>query len=255
LAACAFLTGDYARASAAAAAMEKQQPHSQPHSIEALYWSIQANEKLAFESLARFQQLEPDSHRSHILLGDIYHQLERYKQAESEYQQALAIKPGDSAALLGLASSYLSDNNLDAAGQTARKGLEQAPEDPDLNLVMAEVELGQTQYAAALPYLEKGLHAKAQMQPRVHALMGKAYAELDRTQEAIAELKLGAASDEDGSIQYLLARLYRKSGDARDASVALETLKTIREKRRKRGYKLVEDPELSSSDTALGQAP
>ena len=109
LAACASFTGDDQLAARAASALGA----AQPHSLEALYWSIQANERLALQALARFQQLEPDSARSHVLLGDIFHQLERHDDAQAEYQKALAIAPGDPAALLGLASAYLSNNNND----------------------------------------------------------------------------------------------------------------------------------------------
>ena len=62
----------------------------------------------------------------------------------------------------------------------------------------------------------------------------------------IQELKLGASSDEDGSIHYLLARLYRKQGDVKDAGAALDRMKAIKAQRHERGYKLIEDPELSS---------
>ena len=49
LAACSFFAGDNERALSAATALEALQPHS----AEALYWSIQANERLAVQSLAR----------------------------------------------------------------------------------------------------------------------------------------------------------------------------------------------------------
>ena len=109
LAACSFFAGDTERTSIAATALEALQPHS----LEALYWSIQANERLAFKSLARFQQLEPESARSHILLGDIYHQLERFDDAQAEYLKALGIAPGDPATRIGLASAYLANNNIE----------------------------------------------------------------------------------------------------------------------------------------------
>ena len=73
---------------------------------------------------------------------------------------------------------------------------------------------------------------------------------LHSLQQAIKELELGAASDEDGSIQYLLARLYRKSGDIKAAQNALDRMKAIREKRRERGYKFVQDPELSAMESS-----
>jgi tetratricopeptide (TPR) repeat protein len=250
LATCSFFAGDNERASSAATALEALQPHS----LEALYWSIQANERLALKSLARFQQLEPDSARSHILLGDIFHQLERFDDAEAEYSKALSITPGDPAAMLGLASAYLANNQIEKALETARLALERSPEDPELNLVMAESMLGQNQFAEAEPFLMKGLKAKPQMLPHVHALIGKAYAETGRTQEAIDELKMGASSDVNGSLHYQLARLYRKIGDDKDASAALDQMKTIKQQRRDRGVKTVEDPDLSALESPPGEA-
>ena len=250
LAACSFFDGDNERALSAATALESLQPHS----AEALYWSIQANERLAVQSLARFQQLESDSPRSHVLLGDIYHQLGREDDAQSEYQKALALEPANPAAMLGLASAYLSDNNNDKAMETARAALEMNPEDPELNLIVGETMVAKFQYAEAEPYLLKSLNAKPQVLGHVHALIGKVYGETGRASEAIRQLKMGESSDENGSIHYLLARLYRQIGDAKDAAAALEQVKTIKEQRRRRGVKLVEDPELSSLESNPGQA-
>jgi len=248
LAACAFFTGDDQLTVRAATALQA----AQPHSLEALYWSIQANERLALQALARFQQLEPDSARSHVLLGDIYHQLERHDNAQAEYQKALAIAPGDPAALLGLASAYLSNNNNDDAIETARLALARRPSDPELNLIMGEAMLAKNEYAGAEPCLRIALHGKPQMIPHVHALIGRIYAETGRTEEAIDELKQGASSDQDGAIQYLLARLYRKLGNTEAANAALERMKAIRQQRRDRGVKRVEDPELSSLEFSAG---
>ena len=250
LATCAFFAGDNERASRAATALEALQPHS----LEALYWSIQANERLALQSLAHFQQLEPDSARSHVLLGDICHQLERHDDAQTEYMKALTLEPGDPAAMLGLASAYLSNNNIEKATETARSALVRSPEDPELNLIMAEAILSRHQYEQAEPYLLKSLHAKPQMLPRVHALIGKVDAETGRSREAIDQLKLGASSDEDGSVQYLLARLYRSIGDDKNATAALDRMKTIKQQRLNRGVKTVEDPDLSAFESPSGEA-
>jgi tetratricopeptide (TPR) repeat protein len=247
LAACSFFAGDNERAFSAATALEALEPHSP----EALYWSIQANERLAVQSLARFQQLESDSPKSHVLLGDIYHQLEREDDALVEYQKALALEPGNAAAMLGLASAYLSNNNIDKAMETARAALGHDPQDPELNLMMAETMVARFQYAEAEPYATKSLNAKPQVLGQVHALIGKIYAETGRTSDAIRQLKLGESSDEDGSIHYLLARLYRQIGDTKSASAALEQVKTIKQQRHAR-VKTVEDPELSSVEAPPG---
>jgi tetratricopeptide (TPR) repeat protein len=250
LAACAFFTGDN-QAAANAASILRAQP---PHLLEALYWSIQANERLAFDALARFQDLEPDSARSHVLLGDIYHQLDRPDDAQAEYSKALALAPGDPAAMLGLATVYLSNNNSAGAVEIAQAALLRSPDDPELNLIMAEALVGERQYQKAEPYVNKSLAGKPQMLPRIHALMGKVYAETGRTQEAIEQLKLGAPSDEDGSIEYLLARLYRQIGDTKDATDALNRMKTIKQQRDARGFKQVQDPDLAPLESSASRA-
>jgi predicted Zn-dependent protease len=189
-----------------------------------------------------------------VLLGDIYHQLEREDDAEAEYQKALALEPGNPAAMLGLASAYLSNNNIEKAVETARLALERSPDDPELSLVMAEALVAKNQFAEAEPFLMKSLGAKPQMLGHVHALLGKVFAETGRTQDAIVQLNLGVSSDENGSIHYLLARLYRKIGDSKDAAEALEQMKSIKQQRRDRGVKLVEDPDLSALESPSGEA-
>lgn len=250
LAACAFFTGDNRRASAAATELRSREPHS----IEALYWSIQANERLAFQSLARFQQLDPDSARSHVLLADIYQQLERFDDAEAECEKALAIKPGDPAAMLGLASAYLNNRNSKGAMELAAKALEQSPDDPELNLIMGEALINQREYQASEPFLFKSLKCKPQMIPRIHALIGKAYAETGKPKEAIEQLKLGESSDVDGSVQYLLIRLYRQLGDNKGATEALNRMELIKQQRVAHGVKRVEDPDLSPVEAVASQA-
>lgn len=250
LAACSYFTGDNKSAARAAMALRNREPHS----VEALYWSIKANERLAFKALERFEQLEPDSVRSQILIGDVYEQLERYDDAQAEYLKALSLSPSDKAAMLGLASAYLNNYNSKGAMMVAQNALTRSPDDPELNLVMAQALLNQREYIEAEPYLRKSLNAKPQMLPRIHALLGKAYAETGRTREAIHELNLGESSDEDGSLEYLLARLYRKEGDLKDSRAALDRLKVIKQQRSARGVKRVEDPDLSPIERTSDKA-
>ena len=250
LAACSFFAGDNDSALIAATALQTLQPHSP----EALYWSIQANQRLALKSLERFQQLDSNSARSHVLLGDIYYQLERYDDAQTEYSKALTLSPGDPAALLGLATAYLSNNDTPQAMDTAQLALKNSPNDPALNLIVAEALISKTHFAEAEPFLNKSLAAKPQMLPHIHALLGKVYAETGRTHEAIEQLKMGASSDDTGSIHYTLARLYRQVGDVKDAAAALEEVKIIKQ-RRDRSIKTVEDPDLSPLEASHSDTP
>ena len=87
--------------------------------------------------------------------------------------------------------------------------------------------MAKNQFAEAEPALIKSLGAKPQMLGHVHALLGKVYAETGRTQDAIDQLKMGVSSDENGSVHYLLARLYHKVG-TKNAAEALEEMKSIK---------------------------
>ena len=241
---CSYLTGDYERAAQATAAIAR----GSTHSSAGLYWSIRTNEKLAFRTLARYEELEPDAARSHILLGDILRQRLEYAGALNEYKKAHEIDPTDQAAMLGMSSAYLDNNDLDKAIETARAALLLSPDDPEINVVMAEGLIAHHDYPEAERYLNKGLNAKPQMLPHVHALLGTVYAETGRTQNAIAQLKMAAASDEDGSVHYRLLQIYRQIGDNRSASAALEELKLIKKREHQRQLFNPEDSESLPAD-------
>ncbi len=247
LARCSFLTGRYELTSEATYAL-RELP-SQP-TAATLYWAIKANERLAFESLSRYQELEPDSARSHILLGDIYRQRDRPEDAQKEYTSALTLSPNDPAALLGLATAYLQESKVEQAVETAQKALERSPVDPDLNLVMGEALITQHKFTDAEPFLLKALNAKPQMLPHVHALLGRVYEANGKTKEAIGQLKMGAESDQDGSIHYQLARLYTQVGDKADADLAFAQMKAIKQRRREGAVIALEDSHPSSLDDA-----
>jgi tetratricopeptide (TPR) repeat protein len=238
LTACSFFTGAYDLSSDAGYALRALP--SQP-TVATLYWSIKAHEKLAFASLASFQELEPNSARSHILLGDIYRQREQYGDAQKAYREALELSPNDSAALLGLGSAYLLEAKVDQAIATAQKAVEQSPSDPEVNLLMGEALVAQHKFPDAKPFLLKSLNAKPQMLPHVHAMLGEVYAPSGETQAAIHEMKMGLASDEDGSLHYQLARLYIKAGDKPDADAAFAQVKALQQQRSQAAVVAVEE--------------
>jgi len=143
----------------------------------------------------------------------------------------LALEPDNVAGLAGLTAAYLHDGHFEQARASAEKALARDPEDSEFNLLMGEVLVAQHDYAGAERYLKKSLHARPDLLPRAHALLGRVYARTGRSKEAITELTQGVASDEDGSVYYQLARCYQKSGDAKAAAAAFQKSDQIRAKR------------------------
>jgi tetratricopeptide (TPR) repeat protein len=237
LAQCAFMTGDYALS----AAVSGQLAERSPRNVAALYWSVKANEQLALLAFSRYEQLEPHSERTHLLLGDMYRQRQRFQQAESEYKAASALAPEDTAPLFGLASTYSEDSKSDQALRLALTALEQSPQDPDLNLLAGEILVSQHQWAQAENYLQRSMNAKPQMLPHLHVLLGEVDEHTGKNEEAIREFRLGISSDDSGAVYYQLARIYSSMGNKAAAEDAIAHAKDLEQKRRERAAIAVED--------------
>jgi predicted Zn-dependent protease len=165
----------------------------------------------------------------HVLLGDVYRQKRKWGAAESEYRKALALKPGNRSARLGLAIALFQDGKSEEAMTADNELLQQDRGDPQANLLAAEIMVLRHEFADAETYLTKCATIEPEFKPRVHTLLGEVYANTDRTPEALAQFEQGTAGDEDGSIHYQMARLYQKMGNAKAAAEAMQTSKRLRE--------------------------
>src|ERR1700744_4076378 len=129
------------------------------HELAALYWSIKANEKLALIAFSHFEELEPDSAKTHLLLGDMHRQRQHLEEAEKEYKAAAALAPNDPAPLYGLASTYSQAAKPELALSKEKTALNMGPEDPDINLLTGEILVEQHAWTQAEEYLKHCLNA------------------------------------------------------------------------------------------------
>jgi tetratricopeptide (TPR) repeat protein len=227
LATCSFLTGDYKTALVAA----KKLRFLPQGKEESLYWSILADQRLAVLALAYAGEVEPNSVRLHELLAESYRDREKYAEAEAEYKVALSISPNEFAALVGAATNYLQELRIELAHEMIQNALAQNPSDPEANYIMGEVLFAEHKYSEAEPFLKAGLTTRAELIPRIHALLGQVYASQGDTQRAIDEYKLGLPSDDDGSVHYQLGRLYQRTGDAKLAAEAFADSKALNQRK------------------------
>jgi tetratricopeptide (TPR) repeat protein len=224
LAPCAFYAGDYRTAALTARRLETFSTNRQT----GLYWESRAGARLAIVALTRAGEIDANSPRMHVLLGDVYRQKRRWGDAESEYRKALVLKPEDHSGRLGLAIALFEDGNSEEAFATDKELLQKNPDDPEANLLAGEILVQQHQYPGAESYLIKVRGTQPEFMPKLHALLGEVYANTDRIPEALAEFKLGIASDEDGSVHFQMARLYQKTGDKKAAAEAFQASQQLR---------------------------
>jgi tetratricopeptide (TPR) repeat protein len=224
LASCSFYTGDFRTTSLAAQRLKS----TSTTRAGGLYWESKADQKLAIAALSRAGEIDADSPRMHVLLGDVFRQKRQWYDAEVEYRKAVALDPKSHTARLGLSIVLFTELKTDEAFDIDRGLLAEDPSDSEANLLAGEILVQRNLYAEAEPYLSKCQNLKPEFVPRLHALMGRVYAETDRIPAAIAEYKAGLSTDEDGSIHYQLGRLYQKSGDKKAAEEAFRDSQRIR---------------------------
>jgi tetratricopeptide (TPR) repeat protein len=226
LAACSFYSGDFLTVSKAAARLRTNLATR----LEGLYWESKADEKLAVAALARADEIEPDSPRMHVLIGDVFRQKRHWSEAEAEYRKAIDIDPKSRAARLSFAIVLFTEQKTDEASAIDKSLLEEVPDDPEANLLAADILVQKHEFQQAEPFLSRCQNLKIDLVPRYHVLLGQVYAATGSVPAAISQYKLGLTSDQDGSIHYQLARLYQKIGDKTNAEEEIQISKEIRER-------------------------
>ena len=108
LATCAYSTANYQTAAMAAQKLAMN-PATE---AEGLYWETRSAQKLAIQALARASEIDSNSPKLHVLLGDTYRQRKYFPDAEQEYRKALALQPEDTGALFGLSLALLADSDF-----------------------------------------------------------------------------------------------------------------------------------------------
>jgi len=223
LAACSYDSGDYRAASTAAQRLKS----TSTTRAGGLYWESKADQKLAIAALTRAGEIDADSPRMHVLLGDVFRQKRMWFDAEVEYRKAVALDPKNRAANISLAIALFTEMKTGEAFVIARGILTEDPNDPEANLLAGEILVQQNRYTEAEPYLSNCRNLKPEFVPGLHALLGRVYAASDRIPEAISEYKAGLSSDQDGSLHFQLARLYQKTGDKNAADEAFRESKRL----------------------------
>lgn len=218
LAECAYESGHYEEAFSASARVANG-----TSSREAgLYWRALSAERLAVEALRHAAMINPESEKVHLLLAEARREHDDLTGAESEYREAIQVRPKNIQSHLALAALLCHEQRKDEALVELDQVLAMRPDDPEASYLKATILVERGAHRESLPLLRNALQASTTLRPRVHGLLGSVYAELGEPAAAIAELKAAAPDDVDGRYHYQLYRLYKSIGDTKAAAAALE---------------------------------
>jgi predicted Zn-dependent protease len=223
---CSYYAGDFYTTAEVAGQLKL---HTQTE-MDGLYWEAKADDMLAREALSKAAILGGDAPEIHLMLGDVLRVKHQWTQAEREYRKVLAVDPKNSAARLGLAITLFSEFKLSEALQLDKSLLSDKPDNPEANLLAAEILVENQEFEAASPYLRHCADVSPELASRVHVLQGKILAATGHLQGAAKQLVLGASSDQDGSVHYQLARIYQKLGEQQAAKAAFQESEALRSK-------------------------
>jgi tetratricopeptide (TPR) repeat protein len=243
LARCACLSGSLLVGFEAARRIVR----TEPQNVAALYWQAEAARSLARAYFRRAVSLNPNSWQGHVLTGDLYRQRKQWDLAKSHYQEAARLKPDSPAPFLGLATiCWETGQNQEARGQLERV-LTLQPDNSLANFVLGDINVREHRFEEAIPYLQKSRSDLL----TVHADLGKAFAALGKTEEAIAELTRARPMDRYGDIHYQLYRLYKKQNKtALAAQMLAESEKRRASERHLHEQRLERATELSEQTSA-----
>jgi len=176
-------------------------------------------------------ELDPNLAEAHALIAEVYQQRWRWKNAEAEYKQALALKPNDPAARLGFAGWLLCQARTDEALAWARSARELDPFGT-AGLSIAWILFNARRYDDAIREVQSVLaihpDSAAARWYMGFALIGKQQPEV-----AVPELaKTVALTDRSPGSLELLATAYGYEGHRKEALRLIEELKL----RRKESY-------------------
>jgi tetratricopeptide (TPR) repeat protein len=153
-----------------------------------------------------------NSVRAHFLLGAAFLQDKKAPQAETEWNEALRIDPGLSAAAVSLTQLKLNSGDPDAALRYVQQGLKANPDLVDLRMILGNVLMVKRDYAAAVKEFEelsKRLPGNAQVSNNLALANVNLYASQNKPDRAIQIVNQQIARNpNDAGLQNLLGQLY-----------------------------------------------
>ena len=130
--------------------------------------------EVAEEAFRKAADLDSDTAKSYLIMGDFYNQTGRSEKAMEVYQKALTEQPDDIVMAHAVALQYFRMQNIDEAEEETEKILQRNPKYLPAKILSAEIKIFRKKYQSAIEILSKIIEQEPGSEI-AHFLIGRAY--------------------------------------------------------------------------------
>jgi len=181
---------------------------------DSLYQLARIYKNASVQMVDQLRALDPDSYQLHLLLGELNADDERYAEAITEYQAALAKRPNATGIHYAIGVAHWVQHQIGPAKKEFVEALKENPNDPLTNLYLGDIAVRNREYTDGLMYLRHAEKGAADMF-QVHLLLGKCYR--GQNELELARNEFDAAIKVDPAVpetHFLLAQVYQQLKDS-----------------------------------------
>ncbi len=210
-----------------------------PNNTEVFYNLGKTYTKLMGKSYEQMAMDDPDSYRFHQVLGDSYEVRRDYPNAQAEYIKALEKAPNPYIPGLhySLGTSYWLEGKWEPAVEEFKLELAITPSDALTTWKLGDTLLFERNYEEARPYLLQAIKEDPNL-GQADRDMGKLLIQTAHPEEALPYLKkVVQLAPQEASVHFLLAQVYRKTGNTTELRAELETFQKLKREEASRSVK------------------
>ena len=201
-----------------------------PRDADARYLLARSLRSLSLSVLAEMLAADPDSPRTHQLLGQTLAGREENEKALAEYRMVEAASPELGDVHFAIGELLWKMNQTDQAMLEFQRELRLNPAHAEAGAAAGTILVGRHKPDSAIPYLERALQLKPGLL-LAHRELGKAFLQRQEFLKAEGELRKAQADDPEGNVHYLLGNVYKQMGRNGEASAAFAESRRIRAER------------------------
>ena len=223
-----------------------------PNDLNILEYRGKAHSDVAFASYACMASIDPNSWHVHKVQAQMYVEQKQYKDAISEYQEAIKQAPNNSDLYEELGNTYRKAAQLELAQGAFKKELELSPNNPIAIFNLAKIDIETNEPQTGLDLLNKVIPHYVNV-PALYFYLGLGQFSVGDVKSAVVALEkarsLHPESELAPRVEYELSRVYRKLGriaESQQAIAEYTRLKALNQKH---------NPALSPADAPTSASP